>query len=342
MIKQGVDNLKSCDFAKNILIILVVLYHSMAFFGGNWFTVLGPVVHNRILGTLASWLGTFHVQSFTLISGYIYCYLKNERGRYNDIHAFIVNKAKRLIIPYIAISLLWVVPLSNIFYKYSFADILTKYALGQAPAQLWFLLMLFNVFILAYIILDKNGHRWWLVLLLFAGGIILPMHLPNVFQVFTAMRFLLFFYVGYLIRQYSSKTCVKHIGRAGVQCLAMNIILFIIIKALKFDGTVFNIIELVLSNVCQVFGSMAAFFLLSYLANHISWENRFFESLSKVNFTVYLVHQQIIYIFLWYFAKAYNPYIVSMICFIASLSISWIIGIVMNKWKLSQALVGAK
>lgn len=150
------DNLSYCNFAKTILMLLVVLCHSVAFYGGNWFTALEPVQTNRYLGLLSSWLGTFHVQAFTLISGYIFYYCRVESGRYSDFKAFIINKTRRLLIPYVAISIIWVVPIGYTYYGYSFNIIISDFVLGQGPAQLWFLLMLFNVLVIAYILLNKN------------------------------------------------------------------------------------------------------------------------------------------------------------------------------------------
>lgn len=155
------ENLSYCNFAKTLLMLCVVLCHSVAFYGGNWFTALEPVQSNRFLGLLSSWLGTFHVQAFTLISGYIFYYLKKESGKYSDCKAFIINKVRRLLIPYVAISIIWIIPIGYLYYRYTFNDIIQYFILGQSPAQLWFLLMLFNVFVISYFLLDNNIAWQW-------------------------------------------------------------------------------------------------------------------------------------------------------------------------------------
>ena len=137
--------------------LFVVLCHSAAFYAGNWFTVCPASATNTLLGTLATWLGTFHVQGFTLISGYIYYYIKNEKKGYQDFSKYITNKFKRLLIPYISISLFWVIPFGILFYSYGSVDILIKYVLGESPSQLWFLLMLFNVFVIYDLTVEKLG-----------------------------------------------------------------------------------------------------------------------------------------------------------------------------------------
>ena len=151
------NNLNYCNFAKTVLMLFVVLCHSAAFYAGNWFTVCPASATNTLLGTLATWLGTFHVQGFTLISGYIYYYIKNEKKGYQDFSKYITNKFKRLLIPYISISLFWVIPFGILFYSYGSVDILIKYVLGESPSQLWFLLMLFNVFVIYDLTVEKLG-----------------------------------------------------------------------------------------------------------------------------------------------------------------------------------------
>lgn len=149
------NNLSYCNFAKTVLMLSVVLCHSAAFYGGNWFNACTVVETNKVLTLLSSWLGTFHVEGFTLISGYIYYYIKYEKDGYQDFGKYIKNKYKRLLVPYIAVSCFWVIPIGAIFYSYSLIDIVKNYALGESPSQLWFLLMLFNVFIIYDSIITK-------------------------------------------------------------------------------------------------------------------------------------------------------------------------------------------
>lgn len=158
------NNLGNCNFAKTVLMLFVVLCHSAAFYGGNWFSACPTSEINTFLALLSSWLGTFHVEGFTLISGYIYYHIKYEKKGYPDFREYIRNKSNRLLIPYVSISLFWVIPIGSIFYSYSFYDVIEKYVLGESPSQLWFLLMLFNVFLIYdYVIAKLNwgGNFYW-------------------------------------------------------------------------------------------------------------------------------------------------------------------------------------
>ena len=65
--------LESCSFIKTVLMMLVVLGHSMSFWNENWF-VGKPIISSQGLSILGSWIGSFHIYSFTLISGYIFAF----------------------------------------------------------------------------------------------------------------------------------------------------------------------------------------------------------------------------------------------------------------------------
>ena len=52
--------LENCNFIKTVLMMLVVFYHSIVFWGGNWFTQ-NPEVISVPLNIVADWLNSFHI-----------------------------------------------------------------------------------------------------------------------------------------------------------------------------------------------------------------------------------------------------------------------------------------
>ena len=55
------DDLTNCNFVKTVLMLTVVMYHAMLFWGGvGWFTGI-PVYNADILRELALCLNNFHV-----------------------------------------------------------------------------------------------------------------------------------------------------------------------------------------------------------------------------------------------------------------------------------------
>lgn len=65
--------LEQTVFIKAILMVLVILGHSVAFWSGDWFTK-NPLYQSQSLNALYVWLSSFHVFAFTLVSGYIFAF----------------------------------------------------------------------------------------------------------------------------------------------------------------------------------------------------------------------------------------------------------------------------
>ena len=139
--------LRYTEIVKLFLMASVVLYHSMAFWKGNWFTVITPEP-SALLNNIALWLNTFHIYGFALASGYLFQVLKCEREHYKDFPRFLKKKAQRLFFPLLFISLAWAAPIYAYFFHPSIEVIVEKFILMESPSQLWFLGMLFVVFML--------------------------------------------------------------------------------------------------------------------------------------------------------------------------------------------------
>ena len=93
------------------ILLAVVLYHSCMFFSGNWFDGAQPVYQAPYLYIVARWLNTFHVQTFTMASGFLFYYLCKEKGRYKNFKNDVLKRAKELW--YLSFS-----PTSNLFNYY--------------------------------------------------------------------------------------------------------------------------------------------------------------------------------------------------------------------------------
>ena len=102
--------LKNCTSIKSILMLMIVLYHSMVMYaGGTW----GPQARADeapVLGHISEGFNFFLLYAFNLISGYIFYYIKYENDGYQEYLPFLAHKAKRLLVPYAFISVIWVAP----------------------------------------------------------------------------------------------------------------------------------------------------------------------------------------------------------------------------------------
>lgn len=200
--------LKNCTFVKTILMILVILGHSMAFWSGSWFTG-NPEITSICMNYIYKWINSFHVFAFVLVSGYIFAFKVSEGG-YNSYIPFLKNKAKRLLIPYIFTVVIWVAPLSQYFFQWDKRELFEKYVLCINPSQLWFLWMLFWVFVISQplrrVFINGNILIGSLIVILFYGiGIIGESILPNIFCIWTGLQYISFFYIGIRIRKNQEK-----------------------------------------------------------------------------------------------------------------------------------------
>lgn len=60
---------------------------------GTWVTN-NPIYDLEILSRMASWINSFHIYGFTLVSKYLFYFLKHEKGKYSRFLSFAANKAK--------------------------------------------------------------------------------------------------------------------------------------------------------------------------------------------------------------------------------------------------------
>ena len=129
-------SLKNCNAIKAVLMLCVVLYHSVLILAGGGWGPIEPANTFAFFKYLSKWLGTFHIYGFTMVSGYIYYFMRIEKGCYDHYGSFLKKKAYRLLVPYLFIALVWVMPVH--IYFYGTEGLLHKFLLGINPSQLWF------------------------------------------------------------------------------------------------------------------------------------------------------------------------------------------------------------
>lgn len=92
--------LNNLDYLKLIGILLSCYW---ALYIGGW--VFTSPINSPIYGLIASYVYTFHVPMLVFVSGAIYYYCKINRGKYSNIKNLIINKVKRLIVPFLFIGI---------------------------------------------------------------------------------------------------------------------------------------------------------------------------------------------------------------------------------------------
>lgn len=189
---------------KALAMLVIVLYHACAIYGGAWFG--DPATPCPALGVFVQWLSTIHVPLFLLVSGYIWAYLKMETDKYDDACVVLKKKARRLLVPYLFVGVVWAGPVYCFFYGP--VSTVEAFVLGNNPSQLWFLLALFWMFVfveLMWRIRPAFMCKWRILLAsaivtyIFARAVYaLPLDL---LQVARALDYFPCFLLGALLRQ---------------------------------------------------------------------------------------------------------------------------------------------
>ena len=348
------NRLKNFPFIKTVLMMTVILHHSIAFWKKDWF-VFPPKISSVFLTDFGIFLSTFHVQTFTMISGYLFAYkMFSRKGIYSEFSSFFKSKAKRLLVPLLFISLFWSGPIGYLFFRWDRSTIFHNYILCEGPDQLWFILMLFDVFIIAWFLWDRVKDNcfigWAFVLFLSVLGKIGISYLPNYYQIWIACQYLFFFYIGIRIRQKEEKGNKTIVSSVPSYIWALfHICLFVISRQNAFDemilklfgGMIYKLYEMGVGLLLPVIGSVSAFTVLNDLADKANWNNDSFIRLYSYSMPMYLFNQQICY-FVIYWLGGMNPYLHALIIFIITFIGSYAISAFFMKFKLTRFLIGEK
>lgn len=333
--------LKNCTPIKAILMLIIVIYHSMRVYAeGTWGPYI-PMQEAPILGYTSDWLNSFHVYAFTVISGYIFCFIKYEKSGYQNYKAFIGNKIKRLLVPYVFVAAIWVAPIHAYFFGTE--GLVEKYLLGMSPSQLWFLLMLFWAFLIFWPLYDIVYRKP-----LFGGAIIgalycIGLFMPSIYCFNSGLTYLLFFYIGFIIRKFDFINRALYRTPSFIY-LMIDIGLFAICVTMRSETNdiIFKIITLACTIMLNVIGAVGAFVILQRFVTRFLQGSRTIDFLGEHSMTVFLFHQQLIYFSIGLLNGVVPPIILVVINFGFSLSISIVISVLLHKTKITRMLIGYK
>ena len=182
------ENLDEVSFIRPILILLVVLYHSMAIHTGNWEMPDGVTVIPvyKAIGRLSY---SFMLESFVFVSGYVWAFQCKKRGNSETFVLLFHKKALRLLIPTVVFGIIYLL----LFERNNF----TLLHLLEGPGHLWFLPMLFECFLISWCILSIKLSFRILIPLLFLITIFIPSGIP--FRMSYTLYYLPFFLLGFCL-----------------------------------------------------------------------------------------------------------------------------------------------
>lgn len=352
MVNHIEEKVNNIDAIKVFLTISVVFYHCImawSYYGWHDFIVL-PF---KPLEYFNEFFVKFHTQAFTFLSGYLFYFLKYEKNKYNTPKKDIIHRAKRLLLPY-AVMLIWVIPFYFTFEHGTVKTAISKYVLAVAPSQLWYLVMLFGVFVIFYFIsnfISKHCRLFFFVFyIIFGAAIVMSQIIPDYFQLWTILKYLLYFHFGFATR----KGVFRHIWKMHdtrnnavadtvIYVLLYALLIFIDYKFLL--GTDINLLKIISKAIdpfISLIGITAMVKLFAVVCSLNFVNSKFFKVLVRYNFTVYLIHQQLVYIPLAICSTKIHPLLLVIINFVFSLLGSLAISRLLNNFEITRKIFGLK
>lgn len=334
-----------------ILIVQLVFYHAFAPYSGAWASIIGfPKV--SVYWWLDKLSYAYMLEMFVLISGYVFGFQIRTKG-VNTIQtkALFGGKFKRLMIPCIFFSLLYIILLLDI----EPPCLYILYDMVNGVGHMWFLPMLFWCFVCAWLF-EKLNMKHSIV---FIGTLFLSLvsiiTLP--LQIGTSFYYLFFFYLGYFIQRNNLSMKIIESPYVAATLLIAFAILFpsfvfvaervslIETDNLIVKKIVVSIIIRICKFICATIGVTMMLSIVRLIINRYSIEHlpQWALNLGGLSMGVYLWQQFILKILYNYtiIPSMMGPYLLPWIGFLIALLVSLLLTILMKKCSFGRFLIGS-
>lgn len=308
--------------------VLVVAGHVIIFYTDTGGVV--PLQTDFLLDYIMRFIYSFHMPLFMFVSGAVY-HKGISRGKYQDLPAFSGKKFKRLMIPYLTWGILYVTPVMELLglTEQSPVEYITEgILLCRNSRHLWFIWTLFFVSLgVRFLkpVIERGSVYRLLILVIFLILWYISWNLTDLFAFNSILRYLLWYYLGYLFdgRQKQLNRIMN--GKTGAVITAA---VLIIIVYLQTGNNLWT------GLIAAGAGILLCYCLAVLLKGDI-FENRIYRFLERNCFGIYLAHPMIIYVCFYYFRNLMkNPYITSIIVTLLALCISAALTEALRKLKL--------
>lgn len=347
------NKLEYINVLRILALILVILAHSSAVYTGAWGFKL---VNNKskTIKYITKCFQTFRMPLFVFISGYLYHFNRVKLGKYKSFPEFVKKKAKRLLIPYLMVGILFMIPVQMIFNIYSdnesfFYKVVNEILLANMPGHLWFLLALFNIFMIFYlveeyvnkksIIFNKKGIVINFIILICIG--FFTRNIPNFYQFQSSLEYFVFFYMGYVFSEYFEDIRNYVEKRRYVLFIhsAFFNIHYFLLNSIKNSALWFKGVRFLFRKITSMLGVTFMFmYSLKFCEDTERLDKFMNNSIIKLidnnKFYTYLFHQPVLKIVLVNIGDIdISPFVVVNILFWSTLAISLLLAVVTKKIK---------
>lgn len=279
------------DFIKGLAIMLVVLGHAC----------IPKFCNIPIVSYIYLIINSINMPIFFYLSGYVF-YNKFKK---ENLKNFLIKKSKRLLCPYFLyltsiyclILIFSYVPIlkviaskNNIILPNKLKDVISDFILckGIVDKHIWFIYVLFFIFIISFILREKNKKYNYIIVIIF-----LVLSITNLFDsnkvIWKILYYYLFFFMGKIDLYKKLKKNSKNIFYIIFLLFIFEFIYIIFINQLKKYIFILKILKFIIAIT-----SIDFYILLSINLKKYNRLYKIFGYFGKRSFEIYLLHQPFI------------------------------------------------
>ncbi|GLC29708.1 acyltransferase family protein [Clostridium omnivorum] len=284
-------------YIRIIATILVVAGHS-AFYtilsgdgGIDYVTLMNEsgikdtIIHKGYL-MVTNLIYSCHMHLFFFLSGIVYmACVKN--GKYKEFKPFLSNKFIRLIVPYIVASILYGIPVLWFSGYFGNEDLVKKilqgYLLGYGKNHLWYLVSLFQIFLLTWCLDYFLKSKY--IKLLFALLMLLSTHFKNIefLYIYKTQAFFFYFFIGVLFEDYR-----KQYSNYIIKRRLFFTTIFGLLWIVSFACNYYLIQNSIAGIAVSLFGILFFYNFSILLLNNINPKNAIANVINRYSFEIYI------------------------------------------------------
>ncbi len=297
------------DVLRVIATLLVVISHARYYmmdtsYGGCDYSALvnADLLSWRVAGLITEFLNTFQMPLFMALGGALF-YGSMQRGKFPTLGTLAADKAKRLLIPFLVVSMVYAFPVKLLtgYYNGS-ANVLWDFVVGQLLVQgntyLWFLPTMFLDFLICYLL--ERYIKIPKVLKLLVLAVLSEVFYKFEIQLISyAMQYAVWFYAGYCFEDVRHKIDGK--GKALYGIIGCFLAVLIYLGSRLLPGGL-------ATGLCAYFGirwlvpvmmGLSLYLISCKLAQTPLVSSRFYGALSRNSFGIYLYSDPMNYVVLF-------------------------------------------
>ena len=329
--KYESDRMQYVSVLRVCSLFLIVLFHSMCFYSGTWWYLRSEIVPFwRVISFPTVKIG---LTAFVFISGFLYGYMYLERGKYRNVQSFLIKKFRRLLIPYFFWGILMIVFMPEV--QISWINLFT------GVCHLWFLMMLFEIFVLMVLFNHLIRVEFSTKYLDFTI-IIVSFMLLYIWKNITSHHYALgieatlYYIPAFLVGFYYAKYRWDNNSKGVVFSLFLiGIMALFVLSFFDCSDTLYRVPAIIVS--------LSVMILLKNFSVS-SYQSDILNNLDKNSMGIYIFNQIVVFILLLnpdsnHFLSCHQ-FLGVLIIFIVSLVIPWILSNIFNKNKFLSLLIG--